>query len=69
MPSDESLDGTERISDTEIIPRDKLEQTGENEHGPSYRCPRCGFGFVTEHCDCPECLWAGMCQEGWDERY
>ena len=65
MPSDESLNGTERISDTEIIPRDKLEQTGENEHGPSYRCPRCGFGWVTEHCDCPECLWAGMCQEGW----
>ena len=57
---------TERIGDAEIIPRDELEKTGENEYGPTYRCPRCGYEFVTEHLDCSQCLWAGMCQEGWE---
>jgi lipopolysaccharide biosynthesis regulator YciM len=64
--SGQSQGGDERIRDTEIISRNQLEKTGENEHGPTYRCPRCGFKFVTEYCDCPECLWAGMCQEGFE---
>ena len=55
------------IGDTEVIPREQLEKTADSEHGPCYRCPRCGFPYVTEHCDCPECLWAGMCQKGGSE--
>lgn len=53
-----------QITDRTILPRAELEQTGETGHGPTYRCPRCGFGSVSEYCDCPECGWAGMCQEG-----
>lgn len=57
--------GAGPIADTEIIPRDELEQTGETAHGPTYQCPRCEYESVTEDCDCPECGWAGMCQKGW----
>lgn len=57
------------IHDTEIIPREHLEETGEiedrGEDTPVYSCPRCPFKHVSEHCDCPECGWAGMCQPGW----
>lgn len=53
------------VEDTEIIPREELEETADSEHGPTYRCPRCGYEFVTEYCDCPDCGWAGMCQKGW----
>jgi lipopolysaccharide biosynthesis regulator YciM len=58
-------DGNNRIGDTTIIPRSELEQTAKDEYGFRYRCPRCGYDYVTEYCDCPECLWAGMCQVGW----
>jgi len=57
--------GDTDLGDTEIVPREELERTGETWHGPTYRCPRCGYKWVTEDCDCPECYWAGMCQEGW----
>lgn len=60
-----SEDGTERIGDSEIVPRDELEQTGDIEGVPVYHCPRCDYQRITEDCDCPECGWAGMCQEGW----
>lgn len=63
--TDTDTNDTDRIDDTEIVSRDGLKRTGETEYGPTYRCPRCGHDWVTEHCDCPECLWAGMCQEGW----
>lgn len=65
MPSDQSATGIDRIGDAEVVPRDDLEQTGETEFGPTFRCPRCGYDWITEDCDCPECGWAGMCQEGW----
>lgn len=51
---------------TTIVPRSDLEHTADTEHGPTYRCPNCGYDYVHEYCDCPECLWAGMCQEGWE---
>lgn len=60
------MSDTERIGDTEIIPRAELEKTADTEYGPTYRCPRCGWEWVHEHVDCPECLWKGMCQEGWE---
>ena len=55
MPTDNSLDGTDRIDDTEIVPRDELEQTGDIEGVPVYGCPRCDYQWITEDCDCPEC--------------
>lgn len=58
---------TADIGDCEIIAREDLEKTCETEYGPNYRCPRCGYDLVTEYCDCPDCGWAGMCQEGWDD--
>lgn len=61
----QAADGINRIGDTTIIPRSHLEQTARDEYGARYRCPRCGYDYVTEYCDCPECLWAGMCQVGW----
>lgn len=54
------------ITTTTVVPRDELEKTGETEYGPAYRCPRCGYDHITEYCDCPECGWAGMCQEEFD---
>jgi len=57
--------GTERIEDTEIVPREELEQTGNIEGVPVYACPRCDYQRITEDCDCPDCGWAGMCQEDW----
>lgn len=54
------------IGKTEIVSREVLEQTGTNEFGPTYRCPRCDYPSISEYCDCPECGWAGMCQEGWE---
>ena len=56
---------TDRLGDTEIVPREELEQTGDIEGVPVYACPRCDYQWITEDCDCPECGWAGMCQEGW----
>ena len=50
------------VGDTEVVPRKQLKQVGENEYGPVYECPRCGFP-ISDYCDCPECGWAGMCQE------
>lgn len=56
-----------QLGDCEIVPREDLEQTDDDdEYGLYYRCPRCGYEFVAEYCDCPECLWAGMCQEGFE---
>jgi len=63
--SGQSSDDTERIGDIEVIPRNELEKTGKTEYGPTYRCPRCGYEWITEYCDCPDCAWAGMCQEDW----
>lgn len=60
--SEDSISNTQ-IGDTTVIPRDELEDTGGTEHGPTYRCPRCGYSVVSEYCDCPDCGWAGMCQE------
>lgn len=64
--NDTCVDGIERIGDREVISRENLEHTADTEHGPTYRCPRCGYEWVHEYFDCPECLWAGMCQEGWE---
>jgi len=66
MRSDKQDGGiNQAVGDTTIIPRSELEETAEDEYGKRYRCPRCGYDYVTEYCDCPECLWSGMCQTGW----
>ena len=64
----ETIDLTDQndIGDAEVIPREELEKTAEDEDGPHYRCPRCEYPYVNEYCDCPACLWAGMCQEKWE---
>lgn len=53
----------ETIEDTTVVPREGLEKTGHDLHGPYYRCPRCDHEYINEYCDCPDCGWAGMCQE------
>jgi rubrerythrin len=65
MMNNDSSEDSYRIGDAEIVPRNQLEQTGDIEGVPVYACPRCDYQWITEDCDCPDCLWAGMCQEGW----
>lgn len=64
MGGDTSSGVIEQIGDAEVVPRTQLQQTGETDHGLTYQCPRCGYEWITEFCDCPECGWAGMCQPG-----